>query len=100
MAFNQPYLYYGSRLQNEVLIVPTVWDLPAQYYRWGGSAEFPFDYPEFRRWWRILNVLDIHYLVLRLSGGEEPHRSWIVAHPDRFQRIYEGGGDEVYRVVR
>jgi hypothetical protein len=100
MAFNQPYLYYGSRLQNEVLIVPTVWDLPAEYYRWGGSAEFPFDYPEFRRWWRILNVLDIRYLVLRLSGGEEPHRSWIVAHPDRFQRIYEGGGDEVYRVVR
>jgi len=100
MAFNQPYLYFGSRLQNEVLIVPTVWDLASEYYRWGGNAEFPFDYPEFRRWWRILQVLNVRYLVLRISGGEEPHRSWILGRPDRFQRIYEGGGDEVYRVVR
>jgi hypothetical protein len=100
VAFNQPYFYFGSRLQNDVLIVPMVWDLPAQYYRWGGSAEFPFDYPELRRWWRILQVLNVRYLVLRISGGEEPQRSWILAHPDRFQPIYQDGADEVYRVVR
>ena len=100
LAFNQPYLFFGSRLQNDVQIVPTTWDLPAQYYRFGGSAEFPFDYPEFRRFWRILNVLNVQYLVLRLSGGEEPQRSWILSHPDRFQPIYRDGSEEIYRVVR
>jgi hypothetical protein len=99
-AFNQPYLYFGSRFQNDVFIVPMVWDFSSQYYRWGGNAEFPFDYPEFRRWWRILDVLKVRYLVLRLSGGEEPHRSWILRRPDRFERIYAGGEDEVYRVLR
>jgi hypothetical protein len=100
LAFNQPYLFFGSRLQNDVQIVPTTWDLPAQYYRFGGSAEFPFDYPEFRRFWRILSVLNVQYLVLRLSDGEEPQRGWILSHPDRFQPIYRDGSEEIYRVVR
>jgi hypothetical protein len=100
LAFNQPYLFFGSRLQNDVQIVPTTWDLGAQYYRFGGSAEFPFDYPEFRRFWRILSVLKVQYLVLRLSDGEEPQRGWILSHPDRFQPIYRDGSEEIYRVVR
>jgi hypothetical protein len=100
VAFNQPYLYFGSRLQNDVQIVPTVWQLSSQYYTWGGDAEFPFDYPEFRRWWRVLEALNVRYVVLRRSGGEEPQRSWVLRRPDRFQPIYGDAEDEVYRVVR
>jgi len=100
MAFNQPYLYAGSRLQNDVQIVPTGWDFASQYYRWGGNAVFPFDGLEPRRWWRTLGAIDARFLVLRLSGEEEPRRGWILAHPERFQPIYLDGADEVYRVVR
>ena len=99
VAFNQPYLYFGSRLQNDVQILPTHWDFASQYYTWVGNAEFPFDQPDFRRWWRTLVALDIRFVVLRLAGGEEPYRGWIRAHPDRFQPIYQET-DEVYRLVR
>jgi hypothetical protein len=100
MAFNQPYLYFGSRLQNDVQIVPTGWDFASQYYRFGGNASFPFDGLEPRRWWRTLGAIDARFVVLRLSGEEEPRRSWMLAHPERFQPIYQDGLDEVYRVVR
>jgi len=100
VAFNQPYLYFGSRLQNDVQIVPTGWDFASQYYRFGGNAGFPFDGLEPRRWWRTLGAIDARFVVLRLSGEEEPRRSWILAHPERFQPIYRDGADEVYQVVR
>ncbi len=100
LAFNQPYLYFGSRLQNDVQILPVDWRLASQYYDWGGNTEFPYDHPEFRRWWHVLTALDVRYLVLRRSGGEEPQRSWIVDRPDRFQPIFRNEEDEVYRVVR
>jgi hypothetical protein len=100
LAFNQPYLYFGSRLQNDVQILPVDWRLASRYYDWGGNTEFPYDHPEFRRWWHVLAALDVRYLVLRRSGGEEPQRSWIVGRPDRFQPIFRNEEDEVYRLVR
>jgi hypothetical protein len=100
IAFNQPYLYAGSRLQNDVQILPTGWDFASQYYRWGGNATFPFDNLEPRRWWRTLGAIDARFVVLRRSGEEEPRRSWMVAHPERFLPIYRDDKDEVYRVVR
>ncbi len=96
---NQPYLFFGSRLQNEVEIVPRTWDLAAQYYRWGGRVEFPFDDGNRRRWRRILDQLGVTLVVAVRSDEEGPERGWLESDPGDFKLLYDDGATEIWRVV-
>ena len=42
-GMNQPYLFFGSRFQNAVEIVPRNRDLDARYYRLGGRLGQPYE---------------------------------------------------------
>jgi hypothetical protein len=99
-GYNQPYPFFGSRLQNDVEIVPTSWALDSQYYRWNGDIEFPFHGGTFRRWWRILGAYGVDFVVIHRSPGENPERQWVVRRPDLFQPVYQNGPMEVWRVLR
>jgi hypothetical protein len=97
---NQPYLFFGSHLQNDVEIVPRTWDLAAQYYRWGGPPEFPYDDGNRRRWRRILDDLKIEYVVAVRTPEEGPERGWLAADPRGYQALYDDGRTAIWRVVR
>jgi hypothetical protein len=97
-GWNQPYLFFGKRLQNEVHIVPHTGRLAARYYTWGGTVEFPFQ-GSFRRWRRAIDRLGIEYVVLIRSPEEDPERHWMRRRPDQFRRIYEGNAAEIWRVL-
>lgn len=99
-GYNQPYPYFGSRLQNDVRCIPAAWDLDAQYYRWGGNAEFPLRGGSVGRWWRILGAYGVDFVAIQRSPGEDPERSWMVRRPDLFQRVYEDPSAEVWEIVR
>jgi hypothetical protein len=100
LGSNQPYLFFGSRLQNEVEIVPRTWNLAAQYYTWGGDGRFPYDDGSPRRWRRILEALKIDCVVAIRDPEEGPERGWILADPRGYQRIYDDGETSIWRVVR
>jgi hypothetical protein len=99
-GFNQPYLFFGSRLQNDVQFVPRTWDLAAQYYRWGGRREFPYEDGNRRRWRRILDLLRIEYVVAVNTPAEVPERGWVLAEPGGYEAIYDDEVTTIWRVVR
>ena len=96
---NQPYLYFGSRLQNDLQIVPTDADLAAQYYSWGGSPRFPFDHPSLDQWRANLSIRRIAYVVAARTPDEGPERAWMASAPRNFALLSQGGNVEIWRVV-
>lgn len=102
IGWNQPYFFFGGRLQNDVLIIPRSADLAAREYTWGGSAEFPFEGWDYKTWRANLERLGIEYLVVVRTGQdlERPERPWIVRHPGTFERFYRDSLIEIWRVKK
>lgn len=100
LGANLPYLFFGSRLQNEVEIVPRTWDLAARYYTWGGDPRFPYDDGNRRRLRQILATLGIDYVVAVRWPEEGPERGWIESSPGGYRKLYDDGETEIWRVER
>jgi hypothetical protein len=94
---NEPYLFFGSRLQNDVEIVPTDGDLAAQYYSWGGSIHFPFDGGSFRQWRVNLVLRGVEFVVAARTRDEGPEHAWMVADPQEFALSYRDSRTEIWR---
>jgi hypothetical protein len=96
---NQPYLFFGSRLQNDVEIVPTEAGLAAQYYRWGGSVHFPFAGGSPSAWRANLILRKIDYVVAARGPREGPERAWMESDPSGFQTLYRDAQTEVWKAI-
>jgi hypothetical protein len=96
---NAPYLFFGSRLQNHVEVVPTDGDLGAEYYFWGGSAHFPFDAGSASQWRANLMARRIAFVVAARTSGEGPERTWMAASPREFIPVYHEAQVEIWRFV-
>ena len=99
VGLNQPYLFFGSRLQNDVRIVPRSFNLRAEHYRWGGVPERPFRHSSFARWIGVVKILGIEYVVVVRSPDEDPERTWMAKHWDRFRRVYVDGATEIWKLL-
>jgi hypothetical protein len=98
LGWNQPYLFYGSRLQNRVEMVPYDWDLDSRFFDWGASPELPFNHRLPRRWVRQVDGLGIDYVVVTRAGFENPERRWIEERPWKFRQVYGDGIREIWQV--
>jgi hypothetical protein len=98
LGWNQPYLFYGSRLQNRVEMVPYDWDLDSRFFDWGSSPELPFNHRLPRRWVRQVDALGIDYMVVVRAGFENPERRWIEERPKKFRLAYGDGIREIWQV--
>ncbi len=98
VGWNRPYLFFGSRLQNGVHIVPTEGEPEERFYDWGGNTDWPYGGDRFWRWRENLETLDVAYVVVILSDRTSPERRWLRRHPRRFSRIYQDEAVEIWRV--
>lgn len=100
IGWNQPYFFFGGRLQNDVRIIPRTADLDAQFYTWGGSVEFPFEGGLYRNWRANIERLGIEYLVVLRTGHgfARQERSWITRHRRSFEPFYRDSLIEIWRV--
>jgi hypothetical protein len=99
-GWNQPYLFFGSRLQNDVTLVPRNRNLAARYYHWGGTPEIPFRSGQYRHWRKNLDRLGVEYVVVVRSRWDRPERRWIVRHPRQFRLVYEDTHSEIWKIFR
>jgi hypothetical protein len=98
VGWNRPYLFFGSRLQNGVHIVPTEDDLEGRFFDWRGHTRWPFSGTRYRVWRANLERLGIEYVVVLSSDQVDPERRWLRRHPDTFRRIHVDGLVEIWRV--
>lgn len=98
-GLNQPYLFFGGRLQNELQIVPRNGDLAAQYYSWESPITDPYVPVNYRRWRRSLDRRGIQLVVAVLTPWADPERSWMVNRTKGFERVYQDGETEIWRVL-
>ncbi len=99
-GLNKPYLFYGSRLQNEIEIVPRSRALDARTYRWGSRLAEPYnDVGSYRRWRGNVERLGIEYVVVIRSPWEDPERRWLAHRTQGFQRVYADAATEIWRVL-
>jgi uncharacterized membrane protein YsdA (DUF1294 family) len=99
-GMNQPYLFFGSRLQNDLEIVPRTREVDSRYYSWGGELGDPYRAISYRRWRRSLEELDISRVVIVRGDWEDPERQWIVKRPDDFTLEYSDPAVEIWRLTR
>jgi hypothetical protein len=101
VGWNQPYFYFGSRLQNDVTMVPRSRNLDARYYHWGGTPAIPFlERGSYRHWRGNLDRMGIDYVVVIPSRWDRPERTWILRHPRQFRLVYEDADSEIWKIVR
>jgi hypothetical protein len=98
-GMNQPYLFFGSRLQNDLEIVPRDWELAARYYSWRSELGDPYAVTFYRRWRTSLEDLGVTLVVIVRSPWEDPERRWIRRRPDDFSLEYEDPTVEIWRLV-
>ena len=99
VGLNKPYTFFGSRLQNDVRIVPRQGDLEDQYYEWGGTPDFPYAGDDYVRWRRRLEALDVDFVVVHRSPWEDPEREWMTERPGSFTLERADPTTEIWRVV-
>jgi hypothetical protein len=99
VGLNKPYPFFGSRLQNDVRIVPRQGELDDQYYQWGGTVEFPYEGDDYVRWRRRLDALGAGFVVVHRSPSENPEREWMAGRPRAFRLEFFDTETEVWRVV-
>jgi dolichyl-phosphate-mannose-protein mannosyltransferase len=99
VGLNQPYLFFGSRLQNDVRIVPRSFNLRAEHYRWGGQPERPFPRSTYRRWLGVMHQLAVQYVVVVRSADEDPERAWMANHWERFRRVHVDETTEIWKLL-
>jgi hypothetical protein len=99
VGLNRPYLFFGSRLQNDVQIVPRSWRLEAQYYRWGSSIVDPYQGDTYRRWRKIIERLGIEWVVVARTDWTDPEGSWIGRRTNEFRLVYVDLDAEIWRVL-
>ncbi len=99
VGLNKPYSFFGSRLQNDVRIVPRSGRLEYQYYQWGGTLDFPYEKAGYVRWRRRLEALDVAFVVVHRSSSEDPERGWMEGRPRAFRLEFFDNETEVWRVV-
>lgn len=97
---NQPYPFFGSRLQHRVEIVPTAGAAALRHYGWRGAAKLPYGRRAWRTWSANLEKLAVDAVVVVRGTDEEPERGWIVEHPERFERLASVESIELWRVRR
>jgi hypothetical protein len=98
-GMNQPYLFFGSRLQNDLEIVPRTREVDSRYYAWGSELGDPYQVISYRRWRRSLEDLDISRVVIVRGDWEDPERHWIVVRPDDFTLEYSDSGVDIWRLT-
>jgi hypothetical protein len=99
-GFNQPYHFFGSRLQNDLEIVPRSRALDARTYRWRSQLADPYDDTgPYRRWRGNLERLGIELVVVIRSPWEDPERRWMAHRTTDFQLVYQDVGAEIWRVL-
>jgi len=94
---NRPYPLFGSRLQHRVEMVPVAGPLEERFFRWGGSANFPFVDGTYEQWMTNLRRLGTEYVVVALGESQEPERRWMQRHPRDFERVYVFASTEIWR---
>ncbi|HEV7507685.1 MAG TPA: hypothetical protein VGS07_22565 [Thermoanaerobaculia bacterium] len=99
VGLNKPYTFFGSRLQNDVRIVPRKGELEDQYYEWGGTLDFPYEGDDYVRWRRRLDALDVDFVVVHRSPWEDPERDWMEGRPRAFRLEFFDTATEIWRVV-
>lgn len=99
-GLNQPYLFFGSRVQNDLQIVPrSRRGLPGQYYSWGKPLVEPYEDRGYQRWRSVLDRLKIEYLVLIPADTKTPERRWVAKRPEEFELLFDNGSTEIWRVL-
>jgi len=99
-GFNQPYHFFGSRLQNDLEIVPRSRALDARTYSWGSELADPYDDSgPYRRWRGNLERLGIELVVVIRSPWEDPERRWMAHRTTDFQLAYQDPLTEIWRVL-
>jgi hypothetical protein len=98
-GLNQPYLFFGSRFQNDLEIVPRNRAVEAQYYRWGMQLEDPYVERSYARWRGILEDLEIQWVVTVRSEWEDPEHRWVSRRTDDFALAYQDPDVEIWRVL-
>jgi hypothetical protein len=99
VGYNYPYPFWGSRLQNRVAIVPrNFWRASRLYYWQGTAVDFSSRRGRYEAWQRNLRALGIDYVVVIRAGEEDPERAWMAARPGRYERFYDDGWVELWRI--
>jgi hypothetical protein len=98
-GMNQPYLFFGSRFQNDLEIVPRTRELDARYYSWGSELGNPYEIVSYRRWRRSLEQLGITLVVIVRSDSEDPERRWILHRTGEFALAWADPEVEIWRLV-
>ena len=98
-GYNQPYLFFGSRFQNDLEIVPRNRSVDSQYYRWGSRLANPYVEGSYSRWRGILDDKEIAFVVTVRSEWEDPEHRWVSRRTDDFALAYQDPGVEIWRVL-
>lgn len=98
VGYNQPYAFFGSRLRDRVEIVSAHGTAYDRTFTWGGTGRIPSANGDLRTWTRNLIRLSIEYVVLDPRGEPEPERTWLSAHPDRFEHLATVDEIELWRI--
>jgi Dolichyl-phosphate-mannose-protein mannosyltransferase len=99
-GLNQPYLFFGSRMQNDLQIVPrSRRGLPGQYYSWRGPVAEPYEERGYGRWRSVLDRLKVEYLVIIPTEVPTPERRWVAKRPEEFELLFDDGSTEIWRVL-
>jgi hypothetical protein len=99
-GFNQPYLFFGGRLQNDLQLVPRNGNLEGQYYDWNSRFANPYVVVGYQRWRANLEARKIDLVVVILDRDPTPEQRWLRQHQEGFDLAYSDGKVEIWRVAR
>lgn len=100
VGHNTPYAYFGSRLQNDLRVVPRGADQGHEHYAWRHPVGHPRQ-GSFSRWRHALERRRVRFVVVVRGAAENPERRWMARRAGRgFVRAYTDDRVEIWRVGR